>query len=353
MTLELVWFVLAGGALAAYVVLDGFDLGVGIVHRLVATTRAERRLTMASIGPVWDGNEVWLLAAGATLFLAFPKLYAVGVGGFYLPVQILLWLYLGRGLGIEMKHHHVGGPLWDELWDSVFTASSLLIAIFLGVALGNVVRGVSFDPGGRFFAPLWTDLLPTSTKVGILDLYTLLVGATAAAGLGLHGALWLAHRTEGEVAVRSSLLAKRLGFATALFASITTAATLAIQPLARSATTERPWVLVFPALAALAIVWCGLEIARRRPERAFLASSLFLVAMFGCAAATLYPNLLPAAPGAPGEGLTLANASTHSYALGVGLVWWIPGVLLVSTYFVRNYRKLPRRLRLEDLEEHR
>ncbi|NUO48717.1 MAG: cytochrome d ubiquinol oxidase subunit II [Polyangiaceae bacterium] len=352
MTLELVWFVLAAASLAAYVVLDGFDLGVGIVHRFVSVTPAERRLTMATIGPVWDGNEVWLLAAGATLFLAFPKLYAVGVGGFYLPVQMLLWLYLGRGLAIEMKHHHVGGPLWDELWDTIFSASSLLIALFLGLALGNVVRGVSFEASGRFFAPLWTNLLPTSEKVGILDVYTLVVGATAACGLALHGALWLAHRTEGEVAVRSGELAKRLCFGTGLFAAITSAATLVIQPLAREAASERPWLLVFPIASAVAIAMCGLEITRGRHERAFYASSAFLVAMLGSASATLYPRLLPSAPGAPSEGITVMNAATSQYALGVGLYWWIPGVLLATTYFVRNYRRLPRRLRLEDLEEH-
>jgi cytochrome bd ubiquinol oxidase subunit II len=353
MTLELVWFVLAGAALAAYIVLDGFDLGVGIIHRFVAITPAERRLTMASIGPVWDGNEVWLLAAGATLLLAFPKLYAVGVGGFYLPVQILLWLYLGRGLGIEMKHHHVGGPLWDELWDTIFSVSSLLIALFLGLALGNVVRGVSFDERGRFFAPLWTDLLPTSEKVGILDVYTLVVGATAACGLALHGALWLAHRTEGEVAVRSAELAKRLCFATALFAAITSAATLAVQPMVFEVVEERPWLLVFPAASFVALATCWIEIARRRNERGFFASAAFLVAMFGTAAGTLYPRLLPSAPGAPSEGITVSNAATTEYALGVGLIWWIPGILLATTYFVRNYRRLPRRLRLEDLEEHR
>lgn len=352
MTLELVWFILVAVALAAYVVLDGFDLGVGIVHRFVAVTPAERRLTMASIGPVWDGNEVWLLAAGATLLLAFPRLYAVGVGGFYLPVQILLWLYLGRGLAIEMKHHHVGGALWDELWDSIFSLSSLLIALFLGLALGNVVRGVSFDESGRFFAPLWTDLLPTSERVGILDVYTLVVGATAASGLALHGALWLAHRTEGDVATRSGELAKRLCLTTVLLAAITSAATLGIQPLVFEVAGERPWLLVLPAASAIAIAVSWIEIARRRTERAFLASAAFLVAMFGTAAATLYPRLLPSAPGAPSEGITVANAATSEYALGVGLIWWIPGVLLATTYFVHNYRRLPRRLRLEDLEEH-
>ncbi len=351
MSLELVWFILAAASLAAYVVLDGFDLGVGIVHRFVARTPAERRLTMATIGPVWDGNEVWLLAAGATMFLAFPKLYAVGVGGFYLPVQLLLWLYLGRGLGIEMKHHHVGGALWDELWDTVFAVASLLIALFLGVALGNVVRGVSFEESGRFFAPLWTSFLPSSPRVGILDVYTLVVGTTATTGLALHGALWLAHRTDGPVAERSAALAKRLGLAVVALVVVTTAATFVVQPLASSAIAARPYLLVFPLAAAGLLGLAVFELGRGRAERAFSASSGFLAAMLASAASTLYPFVLPSA-GAASAGLTVENASTTDYALGVGLAWWIPGTLLASAYFVRNYRKLPRRLRVEDLEEH-
>lgn len=339
MSLELVWFTLTAAALAAYVVLDGFDLGVGIVHLFVAETKAERRLTMATIGPVWDGNEVCLLAAGGTLVLAFPKMYAVTIGGFYLPVQLLLWLYIGRALGIEMKHHHVGGPLWDELWDAVFAVSSLLIALFLGVALGNVVRGVSFDETGRFFAPLWTTFSPASAEVGILDGYTVLVGAAAVAGLAAHGALWLAHRTEGATAARAKSLAERLLLAVGLLAGATTAATFLVQPRAMEAMTSRPALLVFPASACAALIAANVLVRRGRTKRAFLASAAFLACMLASAAASLYPSLLPAAGG--GAGLTVHTAATSRYAMGVGLWWFLPGVALAATYFYRNYRGLP------------
>ena len=351
MTLELAWFCLIGLALAVYIVLDGFDIGVGIIHRIVARSPEERRLTQATIGPVWDGNEVWLLAAGGTLFLAFPKMYAVAIGGFYLPVQMLLWLFIGRALGIEMKHHAIGGPVWAELWDTIFSLSSLAIAVFLGVALGNVVRGVDFYASGRFFAPLWTGFSPFDARVGILDVYTLLIGATAATALAFHGALWLYDRTQGPVAERSSTLARKLFVASAALVGLTSAATLYVQPLALDAVRERPALLVFPVAAAGALVLCRVEMNRGRSRRAFLASSAFLGLMFATAAASLYPNLLPTkSPSA--SGLTVENAAASSYALGVGLIWYIPGLLLTASYFFRNYRRLPERLSTSDLDAH-
>src|SRR2546422_707056 len=141
--------------IAAYVVLDGFDLGAGIVHLVVARTDAERRLVLRSIGPFWDGNEVWLLAAGGTLFFAFPALYASSFSGFYLPLMIVLWLLILRGIAIEFRGH-VDSPTWKPLWDAVFSLSSALLAIFYGAALGNVLRGVPLDAAGEFFEPLWT-----------------------------------------------------------------------------------------------------------------------------------------------------------------------------------------------------
>jgi cytochrome d oxidase subunit CydB len=200
-----VWFCLVAIMLAGYVVLDGFDIGVGILHLWLGRTDAERRILMRSIGPVWDGNEVWLIAAGGTLYFAFPLLYASSFSGFYLPLMMVLWLLILRGISLEFRSH-ISQPIWSTLWDTTFSLASLLLAVFYGAALGNVVRGVPLDANGRFFEPLWTNFMP-SGETGILDWYTVLVGVVALAVLTLHGATWLGLKTEGELysrAVRSA-----------------------------------------------------------------------------------------------------------------------------------------------------
>src|SRR3984893_11360612 len=154
--METVWFCLVAIMVAVYILLDGFDLGAGAIHLLVAKTKEEKRQVIASIGPVWDGNEVWLIAAGGTLFFAFPVLYASSFSGFYLPLMIVLWLLILRGISVEFRSHIAGG-VWSPFWDLTFCLSSALLAIFFGAALGNVVRGVPLDAQGYFFEPLWTD----------------------------------------------------------------------------------------------------------------------------------------------------------------------------------------------------
>src|SRR5215467_9365348 len=145
-----IWFWLVAVMVAIYVLLDGFDLGAGAIHLFVAKTDTDRRQVIRSIAPVWDGNEVWLLAAGGTLYFAFPVLYASGFSGFYLPLMIVLWLLMIRGIGIELRSH-VGDPLWWSAFDFLFSVSSLLLAVFFGAAIGNVMRGVPLDRDGYFF----------------------------------------------------------------------------------------------------------------------------------------------------------------------------------------------------------
>ena len=142
--------------IAGYVILDGFDLGAGVIHLFVARTQRERGQILRSVGPFWDGNEVWLLAGAGTLYFAFPALYASAFSGFYLALMIVLWLLILRGIAIEFRNH-VESHLWRSFRDAVFGGSSGLLALLLGVALGNVVRGVSLDRSGYFFLPLWTD----------------------------------------------------------------------------------------------------------------------------------------------------------------------------------------------------
>ena len=188
--METIWFSLVAVMIALYVVLDGFDLGAGIVHLFVARNDVERRMVLGSIGPVWDGNEVWLIAGGGTLYFAFPALYASSFSGFYLPLMMVLWLLILRGIAIEFRNH-IESLVWQPLWDAVFAGASGMLAIFFGAALGNVVRGVPLDRSGEFFLPLWTDFA-AGKETGILDWYTLLIGAAALLALTVHGALWVA-----------------------------------------------------------------------------------------------------------------------------------------------------------------
>ncbi len=169
--METLWFCLIAVMIAAYVVLDGFDLGVGMVYLFIARTDDERKTVIKSIGPFWDGNEVWLLAAGGTLYFAFPVLYASSFSGFYLPLMMVLWLLILRGMSVEMRSH-VDVDLWKQFADAVFAISSALLAIFFGAALGNVIRGVPLKADGYFFLPLWTNFTPQQ-DAGILDWFTI------------------------------------------------------------------------------------------------------------------------------------------------------------------------------------
>src|SRR5882762_9373021 len=182
------WFWIVAAMIAAYVVLDGFDLGAGAIYLIAAKTNDERRRVLRAIGPVWDGNEVWLIAAGVTLYFTFPRLYASSFSGFYLPLTIILWLLILRGVGIEFRAH-IENRIWQDFFDVIFSISSILLAVFFGAALGNVVRGVPLDSSGYFFEPLWTTF-QLSAQPGILDWYTVMIGGMALVTLTAHGALY-------------------------------------------------------------------------------------------------------------------------------------------------------------------
>jgi cytochrome d ubiquinol oxidase subunit II len=295
----------------------------------VASSTAERRNVVRTIGPVWDGNEVWLIAAGGTLFFAFPVLYASSFSGFYLPLIIVLWLLMLRGLGIEFRHQ-IDHPMWRTFWDSTFMLGSLLLAIFFGAALGNVVRGVPLQKDGYFFEPLWTTFT-VAPESGILDWFTVLMGLVSLSTLTAHGANWVAMKTEGEVQKRSRI-ASRIAWTGTLATSIAAGiATFAIRPGIWYNFAQYPWGLLFPLLALLGIIGMIYYNMTGRDFLAFLSSSAFIAGMLGATAFGLYPNLLPASTD-PAYSLTVYNAAAKPYALGVGLNWWIIGVLLALGY---------------------
>ncbi|HKW51788.1 MAG TPA: cytochrome d ubiquinol oxidase subunit II [Candidatus Eisenbacteria bacterium] len=341
--METLWFCLVAVMLAAYVVFDGFDLGAGIVHLFVARTGEERRAVLGTIGPVWDGNEVWLIAAGGTLYFAFPALYAASFSGFYLPLMIVLWLLILRGCSIEFRNH-IDSDAWRPLWDATFAFSSTLLAIFFGAALGNVVRGVPFDENGRFFEPLWVNFRP-GPDAGILDWYTVLVGLAACVALAMHGALWVTLKTQGLVATRARAIARRTWIGAAGLTALVTWSTMRLQPQVLANLSRHPWGFLFPglALAGLAGAWWY---SRRSQEReAFLASCAYLTGMISSAAFGIYPYVLPSITD-PARALTVRNAAAQEYGLRIGLIWWIIGMALVAVYFTYVYRKFAGKVRL-------
>jgi cytochrome d ubiquinol oxidase subunit II len=334
--METLWFVIVAGMLAMYVLLDGFDLGVGIVHLYVARGERERRLVVQTIGPVWDGNEVWLLAAGGTLYFAFPVLYASSFSGFYLPLMIVLWLFMLRGIALEFRHHFDNG-LWKPFWDVVFAGSSAMLAIFFGAALGNVVRGVPLDDQARFFLPLWTNLLPGG-RAGVLDWYTVLVGLGAFLALAVHGAFWVALKTDGEVQARARKLARVAWWGVAAFTVAVTIATFRLQPQVPARIAAAPWGLVFPAVAVGGLLVTWRAVHHRADREGFLASCAYLAGMLSSVAFGVYPYVLPSNVD-PSRSLDIYNSAAGGYGLWVGFVWFVPGLVLASAYFVFAYRR--------------
>jgi len=329
------WYAIVALMLTIYVVLDGFDLGAGLLHLAVARTDPERRQVLAAIGPYWDGNEVWLLAAGGALFAAFPKALAAGLSGFYLAIVLLVWCLLLRGISIEFRSH-VTDPLWRRFWDGVLALASGLLALFFGAALGNLLRGLPLRADGWFGLALFTDF-SARPPVGILDWYTVLVGAFAVLALALHGALYLAWRTDGAVRERSLALARPAAWIALAAWPLVTWATVAVHAEMFGAFTRRPlaWLGLALAVAGAAAILTGLR--RQRDLAAFLGSSGFIAGLLIATAASLFPVMLRAVPDAS-LSITAYAASNDAHGLRVALAWWSIGFPLAIAYLVVLFR---------------
>jgi cytochrome d ubiquinol oxidase subunit II len=332
--METVWFAVVAVMIAIYVVLDGFDLGAGIVHYIVGRDQKERALVIGAVGPVWDGNEVWLLAAGGTLYFAFPVLYAAAFSGFYLPLMMVLWLLILRATGIELRHH-VDDPMWRSFWDFLFAGSSILLAIFFGAALGNVIRGVPLNAEGYFFEPLWTTFTVTD-EPGILDWYTVICGVVALVALTVHGAAYLAGKTENEMQSRARKIVGAVWYMLVLMTAVSLIATVYIRPNILFNFYKYPVGWLIPLAVAAALFGIKFFNSRESDWKTFFSSVLYLVGMLVGAVFAVYPNVLPAMN--PAHSLTIDNASAGAYGLQVGLIWWSIGFVIAVGYFVFLYK---------------
>jgi cytochrome d ubiquinol oxidase subunit II len=345
--METVWFCLVAIMIAMYAVLDGFDLGAGAIHLLVAKNQDERRQVVRAIGPVWDGNEVWLLAGGGTLYFAFPVLYASGFSGFYLPLMIVLWLLILRGIAVAFRGHVQTG-VWVTFWDVVFAGASVLLAVFYGAALGNVVRGVPLNGQGYFFEALWTNFR-LGPDTGILDWYTIIVGVAALVTLALHGALWVALKTEGPVHDRAVRLARPAWWAVLVATIVVTVATLQVQPEIPAHQSRHPWTYIFVVVALAGLAATGWFMMKKDDRKSFLASCTYILGMLTSVVFGLYPLVLPSLTNSA-YSLTVYNAKANDYGLRVGLAWWIIGMALVAGYTIYVYRHFAGKVQLGDDE---
>lgn len=318
--------------MTVYAVLDGFDFGVGALIPFVCKNEEERSQARFSIGPVWNGNEVWLLAGGGAMFVAFPTLYAASFSGFYLALMLVLWLFMLRGIGYEFRHV-VKNPMWTGVWDTAFAVSSGLLALLFGVAVGNVLRGVPLNAAGEFQGTFAIMLNPFALVAGLLSVAVLLT----------HGCAWLVLKTEGDLRNRARKCGIGTGIAAAVLAAVFAAGSNLVRPGFYENYLHAPVLLVVPMLAIAALIGAPLALkstsaGARFDWRPFLATTLSIIGLLGSAAAGLFPRMLPALGNHPELDLTAFNTSASTHGLQVALAANLIGMPMVIVYMVVIYR---------------
>ncbi len=334
--LALLWFGLLGALLAGYAVLDGFDLGVGIVHPVVPRSEREKRVAIHSIGPLWDGNEVWLVTFGGALFAAFPEAYATVLSAFYLPFMALLFFLILRAVSIEFRGKR-RARAWRAFWDGAFTLGSGGATAVFGTAVGSLLLGIPLDARGEF----------TGTTLGLLHPYALGVGIMTVALFALHGAAYLELRTEGELQQRAHRTAwHAFGVFLVLFLLVTMF-TLVEVPRATAHFERAGWLWIVPVANVLAIANIPRALFHDRPGEAFVSTCVVIVALVALLGAALFPYLVPASS-APENGLTLWNAASSEKTLGIMAIVAAIGMPLVATYTAVVYWTFRGKVRLDE-----
>jgi len=319
LTLNEIWFILVGILFTGYVILDGFDLGVGSLH-LFTKTDEERRLMLNAIGPVWDGNEVWLVTGGGALFAAFPEVYATIFSGFYLAFVLLLFALIFRGVAIEFRSKRPEA-WWRKTWDVLFSIGSVLSSFLIGVAIGNIIWGVPLDEDHEF----------AGTFLGLLNPYALLLGVTTVALFAMHGAIYVVMKTEGEMQARARGWIRNTIIFFILTYAFTTLATLLYIPRMAEPLQSEPWLFIVPLLNILAIANVPREIHRGREFNAFLSSCAAMVALMVLFGVGMYPHLVFSHTNVANS-LNIYNAASSQKTLGIMFIIACIGVPIVLTY---------------------
>lgn len=324
LSLNLVWFALVGILFTGYAMLDGFDLGVGALH-LFTKTDEERRLMLNSIGPVWDGNEVWLVTGGGALFAAFPMVYATIFSGFYLAFMLLLCALIFRAVAIEFRSKQ---PMkwWRQMWDIGFSVGSFVSALLIGVAMGNIAYGVPLDADHEF----------AGTFLGLLKPYPLLIGITTVALFMMHGAIYGVMKTEGELHDRLRSWVNRCIIFFIICYAASTMATLLYVPHMTETIKEYPVFFLVALANMLAIANIPREIHKGRDFNAFLSSCAAMLALMILFGVGMFPNMV-FSHSAPENSLNIYNAASSQKTLGIMLMIALIGVPIVLTYTVCIY----------------
>jgi len=324
MDYNIIWFILIVVLFAGYVILDGFDFGVGMIH-YKGKTDLQRRININAIGPVWDGNEVWLITAGGALFAAFPHVYATIFSGFYIAFMLFLLVVIARASAIEFRSK-VESPKWRNIWDFIFHLSSYLIALLLGVALGNIIIGVPVAPDMEF----------AGTFLGLLNPYSVFLGLTAILLLRMHGNIFLTLKTDGEYQQQfiSKIIMSEIYFV--IFYVILTIWTLIGYPH-MTANFSNPIWYIFPLLVLLAIIYIPIAVKNGAYFKAFISSSLIVLSNISLAGVGIFPNLVLSSPN-PENSLTIYNAASSQQTLENMFIIACIGVPLVLIYSVVVYR---------------
>ena len=326
MTLANIWFFLVAFLLTGYVILDGFDLGAGVLYPFLGRTEADRSVIRASIGPVWDGNEVWLITGAGAIFAAFPMVYAMTFSGFYLAIMLVLFGLILRAVSLEFRHRDTA---WAKVWDAAFFLGSLVPSLLVGVALGNVIRGVPMNAQGDYIGTFWDLLNP----------YALLVGVTGLCLIAQHGAAWLTVKSDGELHERA-LKWRRLSFwACAVLAIATSIATIVTVSRASDLVFGRPVGWLFIVVALVGILYTAWQMYKEGGElKSFLGSAVIIIGLAGIAAVGNFPDMVPARGTPAATSLTVERAASGHLTLLVMLILALVFCPIVLVYTALIYR---------------
>ena len=335
MDLNIIWFILVGVLLTGYAILDGFDLGVGALH-LLTKSDSDRRILINSIGPVWDGNEVWLVTAGGALFAAFPDVYATVFSGFYTAFILLLFVLIFRAVAIEFRSKHQS-KRWRSAWDISFGISSIVIALLMGVALGNIITGIPVSTNKEF----------AGNFLSLISPYTVLVGITSVSLFMMHGAIYLVMKTEGELQqkvrtwVNNTIIFFVICFVT------TTMATLIYYPNMVAHFKDYPVFFIVAIINMLAIANIPREIQHGKEFKAFLSSSASIALLMLLFAIGIFPNLVLSNPN-PENSLNIYNAASSARTLTIMLIMAIIGIPFVLAYTVIIHKIFKGKVKLDE-----
>ena len=344
--MEIFWYLLISVVLAIFFILDGYDFGVGIIHLFFAKTEKDKVVISKSAGLFWDSNEVWLVAGGGMLFMAFPTFYASVFSGFYLPLTLVLWLIIFRAISLEFRNQF-SYEMWKGLWDKAFGISSLFLALFFGIALGNIVRGVnlgvvengiSLHEAHYFFLPLWdSSFSPLSETPGVIDWFTLIIGLITVVTLAIHGANWIVLKTNSTINNQLKSLVFKLNIFLIVLTVISLIAWYFINNESLSNFINKPYLILFPLIYVIGLVGLFFINKLKKDIYAFLLSTMLILGGITSSLASMFPIILPSTNDINGP-LTIYNTATTEYGLSVAFNWGIVGVILIVLYIIIQQR---------------